>query len=110
MAHQTRDLAEAFAADGAPWRDLRIDGGMSANDWMAQDIADVTGLTVERPDFVETTALGAALLAATGAGLFGSLEDAAKAMIGKARRFEPSMDEDVRAARIARWREALARI
>ena len=110
MAHQTHDLAEAFAADGAPWQDLRIDGGMSANDWMAQDIADLTELTVERPDFVETTALGAALLAATGAGLFASLEEAAKAMIGTTRRFEPSMDEEMRAERIARWREALARV
>jgi glycerol kinase len=110
MAHQTHDLAEAFAADGAPWRELRIDGGMSVNDWMAQDIADLTGVPVERPDFVETTTLGAALLAATGAGLFSSLEDAARAMIGKTRRFEPAMTEDVRAARIAQWRAALARI
>src|SRR5690606_32107722 len=68
MAHQTHDLAAAFAADGAAWRVLRIDGGMAANDWMAQDIADVTGLDVVRPDFVETTALGAAMLAAVGAG------------------------------------------
>jgi glycerol kinase len=110
LAHQTHDLAEAFAADGAAWKELRIDGGMSANDWMAQDIADVTGLTVERPDFVETTALGAALLAATGAGLFGSLEEAARAMIGETCRFEPSMDESVRTARIAQWRAALARV
>jgi len=110
MAHQTHDLAEAFAADGAPWKVMQIDGGMSVNDWMAQDIADVTGLTVQRPGFVETSALGAAMLAATGAGFFASLEDAAKAMIGKTRRFEPSMPEDVREARIARWRAALARI
>jgi len=110
MAHQTHDLAEAFAADGAPWKELRIDGGMSANDWMAQDIADVTGLIVERPHFVETTALGAALLAATGAGLFGSLNEAATGMIGEARRFKPSMAADVRTARIAQWRAALARI
>lgn len=110
MAHQTHDLAEAFAADGAPWKELRIDGGMSANDWMAQDIADVTGLIVERPHFVETTALGAALLAAMGAGLFGSLNEAATGMIGETRRFKPSMAEDVRTARIAQWRAALARI
>jgi glycerol kinase len=110
MAHQTHDLAQAFAADGAPWRDLRIDGGMSANDWMAQDIADLTGLPVVRPDFVETTALGAALLAATGAGLFETLETAAGAMIGKTRRFEPAMDEELRKARIAQWRAALTRV
>jgi glycerol kinase len=58
MSHQTHDLMEAFASDGAAWGVLKIDGGMSANDWMAQDLADVTGLTVERPAFVETTALG----------------------------------------------------
>jgi glycerol kinase len=110
MAHQTHDLAEAFAADGAPWAHLRIDGGMSVNDWMAQDIADITGLTVERPDFVETTALGAALLAATGAGLFGSLEEAAEAMIGRTRRFEPHMPADVRAGRIAHWQATLSRV
>ncbi len=66
MAHQTHDLAAAFAADGAPWKTLRIDGGMAANDWMAQDLADVLGIPVERPGFVETTALGAAMLAACG--------------------------------------------
>ena len=72
MAHQTHDLATGFAADGAPWQNLRIDGGMSANDWMAQDIANILNLPIERPDFVETTALGAAMLAATGAGLYRS--------------------------------------
>src|SRR5690606_14585217 len=63
MACQTSDLAQAFAGDGASWSLLRIDGGMSANDWMAQDIADILDLPVERPDYVETTALGAAMLA-----------------------------------------------
>jgi glycerol kinase len=110
MAHQTRDLARAFAADGAEWRELRIDGGMAGNDFMAQDIADVTGLTVVRPDFVETTALGAAMLAAVGAGLHASLEDAAKGMIGRAKRFEPRMSGDERAARIAAWEQALAAV
>ncbi|MBV8911870.1 MAG: glycerol kinase GlpK [Acetobacteraceae bacterium] len=110
MAHQTRDLATAFAADGAKWKELRIDGGMAANDWMAQDIADVTGLTVTRPEFVETTALGAAMLAAVGAGLHPSLEAAAPAMIGTVRRFEPRMSEDERQARITAWNEALAAV
>jgi glycerol kinase len=110
MAHQTHDLAAAFAADGAPWATLRIDGGMAANDWMAQDIADVTGLRVIRPDFVETTALGAAMLAAVGAGLHGSLAEAAAAMIGPGRRFEPAMAADVREARLAAWNAALAAV
>lgn len=108
MAHQTHDLAEAFAADGAPWERLRIDGGMSANDWMAQDLADMLKLEVERPDFVETTALGAAMLAATGAGLHPDLASAAAAMRGTPQRFSPDMPESVRAERLDRWRAALA--
>ena len=110
MAHQTHDLARAFAADGAPWKALRIDGGMSANDWMAQDLADMLELPVERPDMVETTALGAGILAGVGAGLFGSLEEAAQAMRGAVRHFTSAMDEDVRAERLARWARALAAV
>jgi len=108
MAHQTHDLARAFAADGARWTTLRIDGGMVANDWMAQDIADITRLTVTRPDFIETTALGAAMLAATGAGLYPSLAQAAAGMIGPGRAFAPRMGEEIRGARIAGWDEAVA--
>jgi len=110
MAHQTHDLAAAFAADGAPWTVLKIDGGMAANDWMAQDIADVTGLPVVRPDLVETTALGAAMLATVGAGLHPSLEVAAEAMIGPEKRFEPGMEEGVRRKRIGQWEAALASV
>ena len=110
MAHQTHDLAAAFAADGAAWQTLRIDGGMSANDWMAQDLADMLGVTVERPDFVETTALGAAMLAAVGAGIHPTLEHAAHAMRGKVRSFAPAMDEETREERLARWRKALAAV
>ena len=108
MAHQTHDLARAFAADGAPWQALRIDGGMSANDWMAQDLADMLALEVERPAMVETTALGAAMLAAVGAGLFATLEDAADAMRGPVRRFTPALDATIRDERLARWHRALA--
>jgi glycerol kinase len=63
-----------------------------------------------RPDFVETTALGAAMLAAVGAGLHGSLEDASAAMIGGTRRFEPAMADGTRSARVAAWKEALAKV
>ncbi len=108
MAHQTHDLATAFAADGAAWQALRIDGGMSANNWMAQDLADMLGVPVERPAFVETTALGAAMLAASGAGLYPSLDDAAAAMRGELARFDPAMPAGVREERLGRWRKALA--
>jgi glycerol kinase len=107
MAHQTHDLATAFAADGAAWQSLRIDGGMSANDWMAQDLADMLGVAVERPAFVETTALGAAMLAATGAGLYPDLAAAAEAMRGDLARFTPQLAAGVREERLMRWRKAL---
>ena len=108
MAHQTHDLADAFAADGAQWTKLKIDGGMSANDWMAQDIANILGLPVERPDFVETTALGGAMLAAKGAGLARSLQEASDMMRGAVGVFNPSMDQNVREGRLAAWRKALS--
>ncbi len=110
MAHQTHDLAEAFAADGAGWATLRIDGGMSANNWMAQDLADMLGLPVERPDFVETTALGTAMLAATGAGIHPDLRTAASVMRGDVRSFVPEMMPEVRNERLARWHAALAAV
>ncbi|HEY0113150.1 MAG TPA: glycerol kinase [Allosphingosinicella sp.] len=109
MAHQTHDLMTAFTADGAPWGVLKVDGGMVANDWLAQDLADMLDLTVERPGFVETTALGAAMLAGVGCGLFSSLEEAA-AMRGAVERFTPAMEAPVRQARLAGWSDAVGRV
>jgi glycerol kinase len=102
MANQTHDLMTAFASDGADWETLKVDGGMAANDWLAQDLADMLGLAVERPGFVETTALGAAMLAGLGCGLFASLEEAA-GIRGAVHRFAPAMDPAARAHRLAGW-------
>lgn len=109
MAHQTHDLKTAFAADGADWAELRIDGGMVANDWMAQDLADILAIDVERPEFIETTALGAAMLAAVGVGFFNSLDEAA-IMRGGVSRFSPQLATDQRAARLSGWADALSRV
>ena len=109
MAHQANDLKTAFAADGQDWHVLRIDGGMVANDWMAQDLANMLGLIVERPRFAETTALGAAMLAGVGAGLFSDL-NAASAMRGPVERFEPMMDADVRQSRLSGWNTAVRQV
>ncbi|MFC3440196.1 glycerol kinase [Sphingobium rhizovicinum] len=106
IAHQVHDLAMAFAADGAPWRALRIDGGMSANDWIAQDMADMLGLPVERPADVETTARGAAMLAGVGVGLFPTLEAAATMIPGRMR-FDPTMMPAMRTQRLKGWRTLL---
>ncbi|MDE2411279.1 MAG: glycerol kinase [Sphingomonadales bacterium] len=106
MAMQTLELAEAFTADGAAWTALRIDGGMSANDWMAQDLANVLQVPVERPGFVETTALGAAMLASVGAGIHGDLREAASVMRGAVQTFKPGSTDTP--ARRAAWTQALA--
>ncbi|HEY0623819.1 glycerol kinase [Sphingomonas sp.] len=109
MAHQSQDLKTAFAADGADWASLRIDGGMVANDWIAQDLADVLGVTVERPGFTETTALGAAMLAGVGCGMFAGLDEAA-AMRGAVEVFEPRMGDSARQIRLDGWRAAVAQV
>lgn len=110
QAHQVHGLMAAFEADGVKCERLRIDGGMVANNWLAQDLADILDLDVERPAMVETTALGAAMLAAVGAGIYSSLDEAARAMGGEVTRFAPAMEEAVRTARINGWKDALGRI
>jgi glycerol kinase len=108
MAHQAGDLKTAYAADGSDWAELRIDGGMVANNWMAQDLSDMLNITVERPKFIETTALGAAMLAAVGAGIFASLNEAS-IMRGEVEIFTPNMDAETRSARLAGWADAVKR-
>jgi glycerol kinase len=109
IANQTEELRRAFAADGVTWAHLKIDGAMAVNDFLAQDLADVVGMQVERPANVETTALGAAMLAGVGCGMFASVEDAAAAR-GEVTKFSPSMTAEARAARIARWDRAVKAI
>ena len=107
MAYQCHDLKTAFSADGVDWQGLRIDGGMVANDWMVQDLANILDITVERPEFFETTALGAAMLAAVGAGLYPSLE-AASVMISGLDVHEPDIDPVTRTSRLAGWQRAIS--
>ncbi|WP_033924217.1 glycerol kinase [Sphingomonas sp. 35-24ZXX] len=106
VANVFHDLGRAFAADGAGWSVLRLDGGMSANDWIAQDIANVLGIPCERPVDVETTARGAAILAAIGAGHYASLEDA-RTMVSPIQTFEPQIDPAARERRLNLWTTAL---
>jgi len=110
VAYQMRDLMDAMAADGADEPvALRVDGGMVANDWLMQFLADILDAEVERPLITETTALGAAYLAGLRCGFFESLD----AIAGQWRRqalFTPAMGEDERARRYAGWRDAVARV
>lgn len=109
MSYQTCDLLEAFARDGVKPAVLRVDGGMALNDWLVQDLADMLNLPLERPQVTETTALGAALLAGVGAGLFNTLEDAASVWHLDAR-FDPKLDEATRTVRLAGWHGAVDQV
>ncbi|MBV1687591.1 glycerol kinase GlpK [Novosphingobium sp. G106] len=109
VAYQTNDLVEAMVADGAgALAALRVDGGMAANDWLCQFLADVTGAPVDRPEVVETTALGAALLAGLAVGLWRDLDELSS-LWARDRRFSPAMSDEARAPLLAGWRDALRR-
>jgi len=105
LAYQTHDLLEALAADGAPKpTTLKVDGGVTANGWAMQFLADITGCPVERPAFQEMTALGAARLAALGAGLVDTLD--IKPSEAPAH-WTPKMPEAERARLLAGWASAV---
>ena len=109
VAYQTLDLTEAMQRDGAQRLDaLRIDGGMAANDWFCQFLADMLEARVERPDELETTARGAAFLAGLATGVWPDLESLSTHW-STAAAFEPAMNRVRRAALLAGWRQALAR-
>jgi len=76
VCYQTRALLESMKAEGAPpCRHLRVDGGMVANDWLCQFLAEQLRIPIERPKIIETTALGAALLAGLGAGYWQGIHE-----------------------------------
>jgi glycerol kinase len=112
-ALQTRDLIEAMRADapGAFGKsvELRIDGGMSKSLWFSQRLADLTGIAVGRASYLETTALGAALFAGVGAGVYASAEEAAGSR-PSTERLEPRASVHAREAAYARWLDAVARV
>jgi glycerol kinase len=112
VGYQTRDLLEAMRADwpGAGGADtvLRVDGGMTASEWVMQFLADILAAPVDRPVVMETTALGAAYLAGRAAGICPDL--AGFSDLWKLdRRFEPRMDPGTRERKFAGWRDAVRR-
>ena len=109
IALQNRDILEAMEADlGNRLGILRVDGGAAANDMLMQFQADVLDVPVSRPTMLETTALGAGLLAALGAGIFEDL-CAVRAAWREDRRFEPTMTDEARTAAVQLWNAGLAR-
>ncbi|HNR77563.1 MAG TPA: FGGY-family carbohydrate kinase, partial [Parvularculaceae bacterium] len=108
VAYQTADLIDAMAADGAPCRTLKVDGGMTANNWLMQFLADVQNVPVDRPSIMETTAFGAAFLAGVKAGLFENIVDI-KRLRATERVFAPNMPDAERAKLRKEWKIALDR-
>jgi glycerol kinase len=109
IAHAQADILEAMAADlGAPLTELRVDGGAAANNLLMQLQADLSGVPLARPQHLESTALGAAMLAGLGAGLWPSLDDLRR-VYPLDRTFKPSGHPDaVRLSREA-WRAMVAK-
>ena len=109
IAYQTKDLALAMASDGIAPSVLRVDGGMAANDWFLQFLADVLGVVVDRPVNVETTVTGAAFLAGVAGGLYESIQEVADVW-ERDRQFTPQMDGARRESLYAGWLDAVSRV
>jgi glycerol kinase len=114
VAFQTRDLLDAMRRDmaqsGIPASaSLRVDGGMTANGWFLQRLADILGERVEVARHAETTALGAAFLAGQANGFYGSQDELQRAWV-PASAFEPGMSDDEREVRYGGWLEAVAKV
>lgn len=109
VCYQTRDLFKAMEEDaGERPETLRVDGGMVANNWLLQALADIVHVPVERPDIIETTALGAARLAGLQLGLFGDLNDLAQHW-SLDRRCEPQLGDQERDVMLKGWQAAIER-
>src|SRR5690242_2426931 len=109
IAYQSAELLEAMQKDaGQPLSELRVDGGAAANDLLMQFQADLLGVPVLRPKVLETTALGAAYLAGLTVNVWKSRDELARHW-QLDRRYEPRMAREEAQARLARWREAVAR-
>jgi glycerol kinase len=108
VCYQTDDLLQAMQADGVTPSMLKVDGGMVANDWLCQYLADIVNLPIQRPALMETTALGAAYLAGLQAGVFGSLGTIASSWRCE-HLFTPAMMDDYRQQKLTEWRLAVQR-
>lgn len=110
VAYQTRDLLLAMAKDShTPLEQLRVDGGMTANNWLLQFLSDMLDIHVQRPACIETSALGAAYLAGLQIGLYQSLDDIAKHWHMNAC-FKPQITSTLRESLYAGWKQAVHRI
>jgi len=111
VAFQVADLIDAINADlPSPLADLRVDGGMARSDPFLQFQADLLGLTLGRSPQAESTALGAALLAGVGVGLWPDLATATALLESGRQPFPPGRDPAWRASAMRRWQHAVATV
>jgi glycerol kinase len=104
-AWQTREVIDAA---GIPFEELRVDGGMTANELLMQFQADVLGVPVIRPEMTETTALGAAYAAGLAVGFWADREELRERW-AEGKRWEPAMDPETREREYAQWQRAVER-
>ena len=109
VAYQTRDLIDAMSDDGMRPSVIRVDGGMVANSWFLQFLADILDIPVERPVNVESTVLGAAYLAAYRVGIVTSIAKLA-ALWRRDEIFRPRMSEADRKRLLHGWHDAVTRV
>ena len=108
MALQTVDIVHALDAGGLPVTDLKVDGGAARNDLLCQFLADMTNLQIRRPTQLERTALGVALMAGSGVGLWNGPADVERTWTLD-RVFDPQLHADRREELHAGWRDAVRR-
>lgn len=109
IAYQTRDVLEAMQEDsGIELNGLKVDGGATANNFLMEFQSDILGKTVRRPTVLETTALGAAYLAGLAVGVWETKEEIKNSWILD-REFSPTMEEDLREEKYAKWKKAVER-
>jgi glycerol kinase len=110
VGFQTRDLLEAMISDwqgGAKGGVLRVDGGMSASNWTMQFLSNILNAPVDRPEVLETTAMGAAWLAGMRIGIYPEQNEFTKSW-SLEKRFQPDMDDELREQRYKDWKSAVA--
>ena len=109
ICYQTADLLDAMAQDGVTPKAINVDGGMVANDWLCEYLSGVLGIAVTRPDFMETTALGAAYLAGHKCGLYPAFRTLSKSWPESAR-FKTRMGAKTRAGLMSEWHRNVKRV
>ncbi|ASP47262.1 glycerol kinase GlpK [Cognaticolwellia beringensis] len=109
VCYQTKDLQKAMESDGLRPSLIRVDGGMVANNWLLSFLSNILGATIDRPEIIETTALGAAYLAGLKAGVYSSTDELAN-MWHCEKRFTPTIDNEQRNNLYGKWLAAVQRV